>query len=449
MTAMDRPAGSEEPLAREDYAFGSKRYAWIVALILCGLQIASNMERQILGLVVEPLRRDFHILDVDVSLLQGIAFALFYSLVAIPIGWLADRWRRDYILLIGIILWAISTLACMVATSYSMLFSARLLIGLADASLLPASFSLLGDYFPKAKLAGAVGAVTGASFLGTGISLTAGGLLMAVLPIDQDIVLPVFGAIHGWQLSFGIMCIPGLALILAVLAMREPPRRDAETGEPDAKPGRAFDAVRYLGQHMPYMGALLGGIILLTTYQYGVTNWAVTLFIRRYGWTPTEIGFLYGMYFMIIGAGASLIGGKLADYLRSRGRRDANFLVPCGAVAILTPLAILFPIAGTPVLSAVLLGVVTFCVVVSFGPAMAAIPAYVPNSLRAQMVAVMMMLATLIGSGGGPWLVALFTEKVFGDPQALPYSLVACAALLLLPCWICFMLGARAARERL
>jgi MFS family permease len=446
---MNKPALSDapEPAMSDGYAFGSARYAWMVMLILCGLQFVSNMERQILGLMVEPLRRDFHILDIDVALLQGFAFALFYAIVAIPIGWLADRWRRNRIIMLGMTLWVLSTIGCMVAQSYSMLFCARLMIGLADASLVPASFSLLSDYFPKAKLAGAVGTVTGATFLGTGASLSVGGLVLGVLPIEQAYALPFgLGIIHGWQLLFGIMGVPGALLLLAMLAVREPPRRNlGDTASPVTKLGPGA-IVRYFITHFYYLGPLIAGLVLLTSYQYGVTNWAVTLFIRRYGWTATQIGLLYGLYFMVIGTIASMVGGRLADYLRRRGRSDANFLVPSYAIVALIPLAIVFSLSSNALVSAVLLGAVTFLVVMSVGPAMAAIPAFVDSSLRAQFVALTMMLCTLLGSGGGPWLVAFFTQAVFHDPLALPWSLAICAGLLLVPCLLCFFLGARAAR---
>lgn len=438
---------SEDAAAAQDYAFQSPRYAWMVVLILCGLQFISNMERQILGLVVEPLRRDFSLQDTDIALLQGIAFALFYSLVALPIGWLADRWRRDRIILIGMGLWSLATIGCMVAKSYGMLFSARLLIGLADAALLPASFSLLSDYFPRQRLAGAVGTVTGASFFGTGASLLLGGPLLGVLPAGL-VNLPVVGAVHGWQLSFGLLCLPGFALMLLTLAVREPPRRAAPGDADAARSHGVGEVLRYFFAHLPYLGCLLAGIILLSGYQVGVTNWAVSLFIRRYGWTAGQIGLLYGLYFMIIGTIASTLGGRISDYLATRrGRKDANFLVPMGSVMVLIPLAILFPINGVAWLSAALLGVLTFLAVLSFGPAMAAIPAYVPSSLRAQMIALTMACSTLIGNSGGPWLVAWFTEDVFGDPNALPWSLAICAGLLLVPSALFFALGARAARR--
>lgn len=432
----------------ETYAFGSVRYAWTVTLILAGLQIVSNMERQILTLVVEPLRQDFHIQDVDVSLLQGLAFALFYSVVAVPVGWLADRWRRNRIIMVGMGLWSLSTLGCMIAQSFAALFAARLMIGLADASLVPASLSMLSDYFPQSKLAGPVGTVTGASFLGSGLSLTFGGLLLAVLPVNGRLALPVIGSIHGWQLTFGIMCLLGLSLLVTLLAVREPPRRDSREAARRSNQTSGFaDVLRYLAQHMSYLGSVIGGLILLATYQYGVSSWAVTLFIRVHGWSATQIGFLYGLLLMILGSAASFLGGRLCDWLRARGHQDANCLVPLGGVLLLAPLSVTFALTGSAELAVVLLGAITFCAVICFGPAMAAVAAYTPSRMRAQMVAVTMLLSTLIGAGGGPWLVAVFTQDVFGNPQALSSSLAICTVLLLVPTAACFWLGVRAARS--
>ena len=432
----------------DDFAFGSARYAWIVVAILSGLQIVSNVDRQILSLAVEPLKRDFAISDIDVSLLQGIAFALFYSIVAVPIGLLADRWRRDRILIISMMIWVVATVGCMMAQSFSALFLARLLVGLGDAALVPVTFSILSDYFPRAKLAGAIGTITGAGFLGTGASLTFGGLMMAKLPVDQAVTLPMTGSVFGWQLAFGFASVLGLLLVMALFAVREPPRRAAEDSseERQDKPSVA-DVVRYLFAHKGYLISLLGGIILLASFQYGLTTWAVALFIRKFAWTATQIGFIYGLYFMIIGTVASLAGGKLCDYLRSRGRRDANFLIPFGSILILLPSALVFALNDSGPLSVTMLGVITFFVVLSFGPAMAAIPAYVPSTMRAQLTAFTMLLATLLGAGGGPWLVAFFTDIVFGNPLALPYSLAICAPLLLIPAGICFFIGGRTARH--
>jgi MFS family permease len=432
----------------ETYAFGSARYAWAVTLILAGLQIVSNMERQILTLVVEPLRQDFHIQDVDVSLLQGLAFALFYSVVAVPVGWLADRWRRNRIIMVGMGLWSISTLGCMIAQSFAGLFAARLMIGLADASLVPASLSILSDYFPQSKLAGPVGTVTGASFLGSGLSLTFGGILLAVLPVNRSLALPVVGNIHGWQLTFGIMCLLGLSMLVLLLVVREPPRRDsAETARRSIQTARFVDVLRYLAQHMSYLGSVIGGLILLATYQYGVSSWVVTLFIRAHNWSAPQIGFLYGILLMVLGSAASFLGGRLCDWLRARGHRDANCLVPLGGVILLVPLSVTFALTGSAELAVVLLGAITFCAVICFGPAMAAVAAYTPSRMRAQMVAVTMLLSTLIGAGGGPWLVAVFTQDVFGHSQALPSSLSICSVLLLVPTAACFWLGGKTARS--
>lgn len=442
-------ASAPQQTIDDSYAFGSRSYAWAICLLLSGLQVVSCMERQILNLVVEPLRRDFHIQDVQVSVLQGIAFALFYAVVAVPVGWLADRWRRDRIIMIGMGLWAISTLACMIAQSFSMLFAARLLIGLADASLVPASMSLLSDYFPRSRLAAPVGILTGATFLGSGLALTFGGLLFGVLPVERTFVLPWFGPIHGWQFAFGIMCLIGLLFTLALLALREPTRRDREDERDLAShDAHIADVLRYFAQHRASLGTLLGGLIFLSTYQYGFSAWAVTFFIRIHGWSAPRIGLIYGLYLLVLAPTASVVGGRLCDWLRAKGREDANFLVPLAGITALAPITLLFSLTASATLAATLLGLVCFSAVICFGPAMAAIPTLVPSTMRAQTVAIVMLLSTLVGGGGGPWLVASFTQYVFGSPQALGLSLASCAALLLLPALLCFTLGARSTRRR-
>lgn len=427
------------------YAFDSPRYALWVVLVLCGLQIAGNMDMVIVSLVVERLRADFGVTDIQVSLLQGLAFALFYSVVAIPIGWAADRWRRNRIILIGSTCWTLATLACMVAHTYGTLFLARMLVGMGEAALVPAAFSLLSDYFPRDRLAGAVSTVTGASFLGAGGALAFGGIFLSHLPQAGTITLPIFGEIYSWQLAFGFVSIPGLLLIPTFATVREPPRRVAGERQESAGLG---ELLSYLRAHWTFWLPLIAGLNLMNMYQFGMTAWTVTFFMRTYGWTAGDSGLLYGLYFMIVGTTAGVIGGRWCDWLIARGWRDANFFIPLVSAAGALPLTLAFALCGSAGASAVLIGVITFVSTVSLGPGVAAIPLYVPNRMRAQAVALHLLLAFLIGGGAGPWLIAFFTDKVFGDPAALRYSIALACTVLLVPCIVCLLIGMRSVRRR-
>lgn len=426
------------------YAFDSPRYAMWVVLVLCGLQIAGNMDMVIVSLVVEHLRADFGVTDIQVSLLQGLAFALFYSIVAVPIGWAADRWRRNRIILIGATCWTLATLACMVADSYGQLFLARMLVGMGEAALVPAAFSLLSDYFPRDRLAGAVSTVTGASFMGAGGALAFGGIFLSYLPQTGTITLPVFGDIYSWQLAFGLVTIPGLLLIPIFATVREPPRRVAGEQRDEAGLG---ELLSYLRAHWKFWLPLIAGLNLMNMYQFGMTAWTVTFFMRTYGWTAGDAGLLYGLYFMVLGTAAGVIGGRWCDRLIARGWRDANFFIPLVSAVCALPLTVAFALCGSATVSAVLIGVITFVSTVSLGPGIAAIPLYVPNRMRAQAVALHLLLAFLIGGGGGPWLIAFFTDKVFGDPAALRYSISLASTVLLIPCAACLLIGMRSVRR--
>lgn len=429
----------------EEFAFGSPRYAWFVVVVLCALQLSSNMDRQVISLVVEPLRRDFGLNDIEIGLLQGLAFALFYSIVALPIGWAADRWRRNRIIFWGATFWTLATFACMLARDYASLFAARMLVGLGEAALLPAAFSLLADYFPRSRVAGSVGIVTGASFLGAGSALAFGGLFLAQIPETGQVTLPLVGSVHGWQLAFGVAGLPGLLLLPIVAAVREPRRRAAA-----AEPGGAsfVEALAFLVKHARFWGPLIGGMVLLAAYQWGVTAWAVAFFMRRYGWSTAEIGLLYGLYFMVAGTTASFVGGWWCNRLIAAGRRDATFVVPLMVGIAALPLTLAFALCGNAVLSAVLLGAITFLGVLPFGPGLASYPLFAPNRMRAQLVAVHLLLSTLVGSGMGPWLIGFFTERVFGDPLALPRSMALAAGSLLVPAIVSLAMGARMARAQ-
>lgn len=141
-------------------------YAWYVVFALSLLQIGSYIDRQVINLLVEPMRRDFAINDTQVSLLLGLSFALFYAVVAIPIGKLADSYNRVAIIVGGALFWSVATLGCMIAGSYWQLFAARMMVGIGEATLIPAGYSVIGDYFRPGRVATATSIITGASFLG-------------------------------------------------------------------------------------------------------------------------------------------------------------------------------------------------------------------------------------------------------------------------------------------
>ncbi|MBI3427463.1 MAG: MFS transporter [Acidobacteria bacterium] len=152
------------------------RYAWYVALVLMLCNTLSFIDRQILGLLVDPIKQDLRVSDTQMGLLQGLAFGIFYTLLGMPMGRIVDRGNRRQLVAAGIFCWSLMTAACALARGFGTLFAARMGVGVGEATLSPSAFSLLSDYFPKERLATALSIFSMGVFFGSGLALIVGGL---------------------------------------------------------------------------------------------------------------------------------------------------------------------------------------------------------------------------------------------------------------------------------
>src|SRR5258708_14916503 len=190
----------------------SLRYAWYVVFILMVCYTLSFVDRQILSLLVGPMKRDLAISDTRIGLLQGVAFALFYGLMGLPLGRLADTRNRRNVIIVGVVLWSFLTGACSAARSFWSLFLARMGVGVGEATLSPSAFSLITDYFPKEKLGAALSVYSMGIFIGSGLALIAGGSVVDAVTRMPAVTLPLLGAVAPWRFTFLIACAPGPAV---------------------------------------------------------------------------------------------------------------------------------------------------------------------------------------------------------------------------------------------
>ena len=393
------------------------------------MQIGSYIDRQIISLLVEPMRRDFAVNDTQVSLLLGFAFAVFYAAMAVPIGRMTDRHNRVAIIVISVLFWSVATAGCMIASTYGQLFAARMLVGVGEAALVPAGFSILSDYFRPGRLATATSIMTGASFLGSGCALFFGGAVIGLLPAAAATSIPIVGEVHTWQLAFGFASIPSLIFVFLMIFVREPVRRGAETSAPSATFG---EVMQYLAKDKMLWAALFIGMSMLNAYQYGLTTWIPTFFIRAYGWTATEIGRVFGIVFVVFGTVGTVTGGWLCDRLFDRFGRRSFIMTPLISAVLAFPCVIGFAFAPSATVAAVMLAPLTLVGTIAFGAAAAAFPSLAPNRMRAQLVAGYMLVATIVGQGAGPWLIAVYTDYVAGDPALIGTSISVVSPTLLL-----------------
>ena len=423
--------------------YPSSTRAWVTVAILMVAYVLSFIDRQILNLLVGPIRRDLMISDTQMSLLMGLSFALFYTVCGIPLGRLADTKSRRGLIAIGVLFWSAATAACGMAKLYWQFLICRIGVGVGEAALSPAAYSLIADSFPAERRATAISVYSMGVYLGSGIAFLLGGLVIQFASAQGDVVLPVIGEVRPWQLIFLILGAAGVLFTLLMLAVREPARRGVGAGVavPLAEVGRYIRANRrtVLCHNFGFAGLAFAG--------YGSAAWVPTFFIRTYGWDAGQVGVVYGSIVAVFGCLGIVFGGRLADRMAKRGSSDANMRVGLYAALGAVPFVLSFPLMDSAMWAAVLMAPTVFCLSMPFGVAPAAIQEIMPNSMRGQASAIYLFVITLIGLGIGPTAVALVTDYVFVDDNALRYSLLIVTALAVFSSVVLLSMGLKPYRD--
>jgi len=430
--------------SRDDWP--NEAYGWYVVFVLCICSIVAFIDRQIINLLVEDIKADLQLSDTDIGMLQGLAFALFYAFAAIPLGRLADTGNRRRIIAFGIDVWTAAAAACGLARSFAQLFVARTMVGVGEATLTPSGFSMLADYFRPSRLSLPLAVMTGSSFFGSGVALLIGGYVIASLGRVEQVTLPLFGALAPWEAAFIIGALPGVFVtILFLLTVREPARRGS-AGDVVANPPLG-EVLGFMVQHRGVFGAVFLGVSVLAAVQFCLGAWVPAHFIRNLGWTAPEVGYAYGLIFLFCGTGGVIAGGWLADRQFARGQLDAHLrTVRLSAFAAL-PFVITFPLMTDGRAAVALLAPAVFFGTMAFGAGPSLIPVICPPRMRGLLIAIYLLIANIVGQAGGPLIVALFTDRVFGAPELVRYSLVVAPAALLLLGALLVSMGLRGLRE--
>lgn len=388
---------------------------------LCG-----TLDRIVISLLVEPIKTDLGITDMQVSLLQGVAFMLVFSIAGIPMGVLVDRMRRTRLLAAGIGIWSLMTGLCGLANSFAMLFLARAGVGIGEAVLTPAGYSLISDAFDKRRLGLALGIFTMGGSIGTGLSLVLGGYVIGVLGQHGNFHVPLLGRLHPWQLTFVLLALPGVVLALVMALMPDPGRRlqaMAASGPPSGELARFYrDNRAMIVRHHVATG--LTSLTLLGAY-----SWIAPFFARVHGWSPADIGFAAGIV-SIVGAPVGLLGGgALGDWLLRHGAH-MRLLVCAASVAAGMLCALLYPLVADPALSIGLFGMMAMLATVPVGVGNAALQHVVPGAIRGRVSAIYYFSISMIGMAG-PTLIAAVSDIFFPFPRGIGYAtaLVLPAAL--------------------
>ena len=423
-----------------------KRYAyeWYVVMICMLAYVFSFIDRQVLALMIEPIKRDLHLTDTQFSLLHGFAFSLFYAVMGMPIAYLADRFARPRIIAGGIALWSIATAACGTSQSFVHMFFARMSVGVGEAALSPGTYSMLADLFPKSKLGRAVGIYSLGSFIGGGIAFLVGGYVIALLKQASVFTLPILGEVRAWQITFFAVGLPGLLIaLLFKLTVRDPARHGlARDGAGHVKRVAMADSLRFIASHRKTFFCHYLGFSFYAMTLYCLMGWSPAFYMRHFGLTPVQAGYSLGTVMLVANTAGVFCGGWLSDALLRRGHADAPMRAACiGAACMFVP-AIAFTQTASLNASFAWLVAAMFFASFPLATSAAAMQTLAPNQMRAQISAMFLLVSNLIGLGFGTTAVALITDHVFGSPLAVGHSMtlinaiatVLAAALLMFGC---------------
>lgn len=393
----------------------SSTYQWYVVLICMMAYILSFVDRQILSLMIEPIKADLMLSDTQFSLLQGLAFSLFYAFMGVPIAALADKKSRIKIISVGIAFWSLATAACGLSKNFIQMFLSRLSVGAGEAALSPAFYSIVADLFPKEKLGRALGVYAIGAFIGSGLAFLIGGYVIGLLKDVSFVSLPMIGEIKTWQLTFMIVGLPGILLaLLMILTVREPARKGLKIGQDGEVVKASFkNSVAFIKLHKKTFFCHFIGFSFYTMMLYSLLGWAPAYYMRHFGLDASQTGYILGIIILVANTSGALFCGWLIDFFSRRGYSDAAIRAGAfGCAALIIP-SVLFTQVDNMQLSFALIFVAMFFSTFPIPASAAATQMLTPNQLRAQVSAKFLLISNLIALGVGTTAVALITDRYF------------------------------------
>ncbi|MCK1667703.1 MFS transporter [Bradyrhizobium sp. 153] len=428
---VDRPA----PALKTDRL----HYAYFIVFVLMLTYMLSFLDRVLISLLIGPIKAEFGLTDTEIGALIGFGFVLFYSVLGVPLGALADRMNRRNLILYGLVGWSAATSATAGVSAFAGLLATRAAVGVGEAALSPAAISTIGDRFPRERFGLASSIYSSGIVVGSGLALLFGGIVVQFAS-QSALELPYIGAISGWRLAMLVVGSLGLPMALfIVLTVREAPRRNPSASAPSMQ-----DLLGHINKRRTAFASVLLGYSLVAVASYAPILWGPALFMRVHGLQPKEVGLALGLIVMLPGLLGMIAGGALSDFLSARGRSDAPVRIVFWSCIVQLPfLLAAFTIPDRTL--AWLMLAVGFAANSAFagltGPTLQLLAA---PQMRGRMMAIYLLCANLFGIGLGPLVVGILSDKVFTPPAGLAYS-VAATVTFALACSIGILALARRA----
>jgi MFS family permease len=418
----------------------SLAYAWIVVVLLMIAYTLSFLDRQILALLVTDIKLDLNVTDTQIGLLQGLAFTIFYTTLGIPIARMADYRNRRNLISVGIMLWSAMTILCGYTRNFGSLFLVRMGVGVGEAALSPAAYSIITDYFPREHLSKALSVYAMGVYIGGGIAFLLGGYLVSALSTTDFSAIPILSGLAGWQLAFIFAGLPGIFVAMIIfLFVREPSRQLLQQASvPDGDEDRSIRAaIKYLSDNRGAYLPIYAGFSVHAIAMMAVFSWLPTQLIREFEFSVSEAGRLVGTCILFAGCAGAIAGGLICDRMLKAGRYDAPLILGLISAAGISLSFLAANFFDVPMwLWASLAGSSFFFMGLIAGPAPAAIQFIAPQRFRAQLSAVFLFSVNFLGMTLGPLLPAMLSDSLFTGTgaigQALTYVVIAAGVVSML-----------------
>jgi predicted MFS family arabinose efflux permease len=405
--------------------------SWSFLFLLMLANCLNFLDRQVFAILIPAIKADLHLSDTQLGALSGLAFAIFYSILGLPVAKLADRTDRSRVVTIALATWSLMTIACSFAQNFWQLALARILVGVGEAGGTPPSHAMIASRFPSDRQSMAIAVFSLGIPLGILMGMLAGGIA---------------GQAYGWRWAFVIVGVPGipLALLLHFTVRDSRPQSERGSGPELAlrKTVRALwsiEAYRYL----------LAGAVLFTLSNYGFTQWLPSFLVRSHGLDLKSSGITLGLLLGLVGGAGTLTGGLLVDWLSKRDRRWV-FWLPAISILIFVPCFVL-ALAATAFANFVYLSIIPiYLSFIYVGPAYAMVQRFAHPQQRATAAAFTLFLINLLGLGLGPLSIGAVTDFIvphFGK-ESLRYSMMAITSVTSICACISYFRAAHAYKAR-
>ncbi|TDQ10222.1 MFS transporter [Pedobacter metabolipauper] len=396
------------PSTKEKSSISNFR-AWAVVFVLLLLTIVAFIDRGSISLMIDPIKKDLNVSDIQMSWLQGTAFAVFFLLGSLPMGWIVDRFSKRWTVYIGVTVWSIATIACGLSGNYIELLIARCIVGLGEAVLQPAGWSMVAKIFPKERLSSVISILTAGTQIGAAISFLLGGYLISEasqLSAESGSFLHRF---EPWQLVFFASGIPGV--ILAYLIFFAPKEKvSLQKKETNASNG---GALQYLIENRSFFICHFLGYGFLCAMVYGAASWLPTYLIRSHQFDVKNVGLLMAIMAVPIGMFGALGAGWFVDRSFSNGKNDAHF----SHFVYRTLIIVFVGTVGFCFNQSVAVIIVCFAIIQFLQPfagvAGASIQIATPEAFRGRISAIFIMFYNALGMILGPSFVILVNDNLF------------------------------------